>query len=1043
MSVEIREDVLDLRTYVWGNPDPNPAFQRSGHWRIYPYPLLDDIREEARVVPYRAFIVENEYLRVTVLPELGGRIYSALDKRQGEEIFYRNNVVKPGLIALRGAWISGGVEWNFPCGHSVTTVSPVDARMVEEEDGSAAIWVGNVEQIYRMSWAVGIRLRPESSLIETEIVLANRTDMPHPYYFWANAAVPASDDMRLIYPGTRVKTWGASYDWPVHEGTDLARYTAFEGANDVFLADSLEDFFGVYYEDRDFGLAHVADVHQAFGKKFFTWGTSDHGKVWSAALSDADGPYSEVQSGRFVDQGTWRMMPPHWGERWVECWYPVKGMGGFTWANKDAAVRVAGRDGKIECGAIVTRPYPKARVRVMSGEVLLKEERADLSPDRALRMDVSAEEVDGAVTLVVLDEDGGEIIRHTQDQRPSTIALPAEQKRSDTSPGELVRRGLRAEERAEPEAAWELYERALMIDPGCDGAALALGRLAIEHKPEQAVARMSAVAAERPESAQAAYYLGVALARAGREQEAEAAFRRAADGPDFGHAAQIELGLAAMRSGQWERAASLLHEAARSRPDDMRARAFLAAALRKAGRPRESAATLEAAMDRCPADRLVIAETHFCMEALSRPRLAARRLRELREMVPSDPEPWLELALDYVAAGLIEEADELLEWAMARSAVVRRTPVAHYLLAHLQGKLGRDSDAASSRQGAAALSPDLIFPHRWEMERILREAAERNPDDVRAAYYLGSLLYRQGRCGEALDYWQAAAEKDGEFSVLHRNLALAYKQIEKDLMRAEQELRRAVELRRDDLRLYLELNDVLKERGAPPEERLAALDGASAKVQRRGALAAQQIACCLALENWDRAIELLSTHTFHRWEMEFRMRRIYLDAYLGRGAARFDAGGLGGARADFEQALEYPMNLRIGRSSRPSDARARWCAGVVCEALGDAVAARAHWEAAAVETHHHPGKELAIYQVLSLQRLGRVAEAEAQFGEILELAQQCADLEPEDANAQFSLGLALKAAGRSEQAEGSLRRALELDPAMRRAQHLLDSETIF
>ncbi len=1042
MSVEIREDVLDLLTYVWGDPDPNPPFQRSGHWRIYPYPLLDDIREEARVVRYRALIVENEYLHVTVLPELGGRIYSALCKRDGEEIFYRNSVVKPGLIALRGAWVSGGVEWNFPRGHSVTTVSPVDARTVEEEDGTATIWVGNIEQIYRMSWAVGIRLRPRSSLIETEILLANRTDMPHPYYFWANAAVPASDDMRLIYPGTRIKSWGGHSEWPVREGKDLARYTAFEQANDVFLLDSLEDFFGVYYEDRDFGLAHVADVHQAFGKKFFTWGTADHGRMWSAALSDADGPYCEIQSGRFADQSTWQLMAPHWSERWTEWWYPVKGMGGFTWANKEAAVRVAGRGGKIECSAIVTRPRPQARMRVMSGDTLLREERADLSPDRPLRIEMPAEEAGRAVTLTLLDADGREIIRHTQDQEPRTITLREERKASDASPGDLLRRGLRAEEQADPDMAWELYERALMIDPGCDQAALALGRLAIAHKPNQALTRIGAVAAQMPESAAAAYYLGVALARVDRDEEAEAAFWRAGAGPEFGHAARVELGLIALRRGEWEQAVSLLRESVESEPDDVRARVLLAAALRKAGEYKEAVAAVEAAVERSPTDRFALAEIHFCMAALSRPRLAARGLRQLQEMMPPDPEPWIELALDYMAAGLFEEAEELLTWGMARRAIVRRCPLTHYLLAYLQVRLGRGHDAASSRRRAAGLSPDLVFPHRWEMEALLREAAASNQEDNWAAYYLGNLLYSQGRYGEGLKQWQAAAGRDGEFSVLHRNLALAYREVEGDLERAERELRKAAALRPHDLRPYLELNAVLVERGAPPEARLAVLDSAPGMVQRRGSLAAQQTMCCIQLEDWDRAIDLLSIHTFHRWEMEFRMRRVYVEAYLGRGISRFDAGDLQGARADFEKALEYPVNLRIGRLPRPSDARAKWCAGAVCEALGDMAAARAHWEAAAAETHHHPGKEPAIYRALSLQRLGRAAEAEAQFETILATAQQCADLAPDDANAQFSLGLALKAAGKPGEAAAALRQALEIDPKMRRAQRLLDSETI-
>ncbi|MCJ7752191.1 MAG: DUF5107 domain-containing protein, partial [Armatimonadetes bacterium] len=980
------------------------------------------------------------------LPELGGRIYSAVDKATGEDVFYRNNVVKPGLIALRGAWISGGVEWNFPQGHTVTTVSRVDARMVEEEDGSAAIWVGNIEQIHRMSWSVGIRLRPGSGAIETEIHLANRTSLPHPYYFWANAAVPAADDLRLVYPGTRVRTWGSTFDWPVNEGKDLARYTAFERANDVFLIDSLEDFFGVYYEERDFGLVHVADVHDSFGKKFFTWGTANHGRVWSAALSDSDGPYCEVQSGRYVDQTTWRLMPPHWTERWTEWWYPVQRMGALSWANKEAAVGLARRGGGIECGLIVTRPVPGARVLLAAGDTVLEEERLDLVPGRPLRMKVPQADPTRPATVCLWDGQGREIIRYAEGQRPRTIRIREEPQTRDSSPGELLRRAARAEEQADPDAAWDLYERALMVDPACEEAALALGRLAIEHKPGQALARLEGAAAALRSSPAAAYCMGVALARAGRDPEAETELWRAAQRPEYAHAARVELGQLLMRRGDWREAAEVLRVSLDYGPADTRTRVLLAAARRKEGRVKEALAALDEARRQSPADRLALAEMHFCMVEMERPRLAARCLRELSELMPAESDPWLELALDCLAAGLPDEAVELLTWASGRIPAVRDCPLSHYLLGHLLHRLGRKAEAKSARRKAGELPADLVFPHHWELEAVLREALEDDPHHGRARRYLGDLLYSQGRREEALVEWRAAAESGEHASVVHRNLALAYQRVEGDLQRAEEELRAAIEIGPFDRRLYLELNEVLLQRRAPADVRLAALDSAPDSLQRQGAIAAQQAACCIVVEQWDRAIELLTTHTFHRWEMEFRMRGVYVDAYLGRGTARFDRGDLPGARADFEKALEYPMNLRIGRPAKPSDARAHWCAAVVCEALGDRPEARVHWEAAAAETHHHPGKELAVYQALGLQKLGRTEEAQALLSEALDIARQVADTAPEDAGAQFSLGLTLKAMGAERllrlEAEGveALRRALELDSTMARAKRLLGSK---
>jgi tetratricopeptide (TPR) repeat protein len=240
----------------------------------------------------------------------------------------------------------------------------------------------------------------------------------------------------------------------------------------------------------------------------------------------------------------------------------------------------------------------------------------------------------------------------------------------------------------------------------------------------------------------------------------------------------------------------------------------------------------------------------------------------------------------------------------------------------------------------------------------------------------------------------------------------------------------------------LELNEVLERRGAAPLERLAVLQSAPDGIPKRFAIAAQEVACCLEAELWDRAIDLLGRHIFHRWEMEFRMRGVYVGAYLGRGIERADAGDFQGARTDFEQALEYPENLRIGKPPRPADARAHWCAGVACEALGEAEAARAHWEAAAAEDYHHAGKEPALCRALSLQKLGRTAEAEALFREAGSLAKKCAEMAPEDAGAQLALGLTLKAMGRTEEAAAALKRTLKLDPGLTRARRLLETDVV-
>jgi tetratricopeptide (TPR) repeat protein len=566
--------------------------------------------------------------------------------------------------------------------------------------------------------------------------------------------------------------------------------------------------------------------------------------------------------------------------------------------------------------------------------------------------------------------------------------------------------------------------------------------MAIENDLESAVARLSAAATAAPESGEAAYYLGLALCRSGSLQAGEFQLWRAAQDPGFAHAARVELGLIALRQGEPAEAARRFGESLECGAHDVRARCMLAAALRRSGRTKEAMAEVSAALKTSPQDRLASMEAYFCAAALGRPRIAGGHLRRLTELVPANSDPWLELGFDYAAAGLREEAAALLGQGVKRSTAVRQCPLAHYAMGYWLEQLGRCEEAAEARAKARQLDPRYVFPHQWEMEAVLKGAIAGESADGPAHYYLGNLLYAKGRREEGLRAWEAAAKHLDGLAVLFRNLGFGFRETMGDLEQAEDWLRRAVGLGPGEPRAYLELGAVLRERNSDPRERLAVLDGAPESVQRRGVMAGEQAVACMAAGEWDRAIALLRTHSFHRWEMEFRMRRIWVDANLGRACERFVGGDMKGAREDAEAALEYPRNLRIGKPPRRRDARPQWCAGVACEAMGDVAAAKAHWEEAAAEEHHHAGTEEAVYRALSLRKLGREEEAKQLLDESLRVMEQCAEMAPDDANAHLALGMVRKACGQVEEAAESLRRALEMNPWLPRARQLLDSEVV-
>ncbi len=423
--VHLWEGSLTIPTYELGPPDPNPVLLDSGNTRpVYPYPMLDNLTDHRVQKDYRAVFLENEYLRVTVLPELGGHLYAIYDKTAKRDVLYTNHAVKYAMVGLRGAWISGGIEWNFPDGHTVTTVSPVDYTTRREDDGSAVVFVGDTERIQRMQWAVAIRLRPGRKVVETEVTLNNRRSVPGRYWYWATAAAPATDDLRFDYPMREAypHTFWPVFSFPKYHGVDLGTYREVPGPLSLFARNSKRDFFGIYYEKSDWGIVHVADHHELAGKKTWTWGTDPEGKIWIDKLTDKDGQYVEFQAGRFETQMEHELMPPHRVEHFIEYWYPVDRLGGpFNEANRFAALRIelGPRRAQIAVGA--TLRLDGAQITLEQDGNVLYRGQVNLTPGRTFSAGIDlAQLVEGKPVTLRCDLRKVGMWRHIERTHPST-----------------------------------------------------------------------------------------------------------------------------------------------------------------------------------------------------------------------------------------------------------------------------------------------------------------------------------------------------------------------------------------------------------------------------------------------------------------------------------------------------------------------------------------------------------------------------------------------------------------------------------------------
>ena len=985
----IQEQDIRIPTYhIREDPNP-PLFTPLAPW-VYPYPRQDEIlrpRDEEAI--YRAVVMENPYLRVTVLPQLGGRIYSAYDKAGDREIFHKVNVIKPALIGLRGAWICGGIEFNFIRGHHVMTVSPVDYLISENPDGSVSVTIGHMERRSRARWNVTLTIHPDRSYLQVDLKLYNRYRYRLDFYQWSNSSVEAREDLFYPYPTEYVISSGRRlYRFPIQGGLDISRWRSIPVAHDLFAIGTEADFMGIYYEESDVGMVHYANHHQAPGKKLFTWGTDDAGRIWDYILTDSDIPYVEPQAGNVVDQRTFRFLQPHQTVQWREYWWGIRGMRGFVQANEEAALNLApiGEE-KTLIAANTTRAINGAHLHlIVNGEVTY-EERFDISPFKPYAKEIGLPHAswrEAEVKLILTDESGRELIRYHKPQPNlwAKVELPKPfEPEVDERSGveELLIAGREAEKLRRYDRAEELYRRALALDPGNAEAHTCLGAL-FNRKGlyREAYRKLMTALSRDPDHGRAHYHLAIASRELGELKAARDHFWALQLDPAYNGQGFYFLGEMALAEGNPKEAAELLRISLDHNRLHVKGHDMLAMALRKMGHGEEAQKVLEETLREIdPTDVLAQAELWFLNPSPD-------QRDTLLSRIGGDVQVLLELACDYMGVAQWEEAVQILRLWPGVAQEKEAHPMIYYYLGYFHDKLGDMEGARRFYKLASQMSPDYVFPHRLEELTILDRALEVNPNDARAHAYRGTLLYSLGRKDEALRSWRRSLSLEPN-AILYRNVAKSLWRDKRDLAGAERAYRKAIELSPDDHRLYADLCDVLIELGRPARERVKLLERAPGHCRIQARLAAALV----ELKEWDRAIDVLCSMQFDPYEGERSTRPTYYAAYIGRGLKRYEEGDLQGALRDFEAALEYPRNVGVGRSYFCQDSKALYWAGVVAEELGDHEKARRYWEEGAAirqRPQDEPASprygydpEARYYKSLCLQKLGRADEAARLF----------------------------------------------------------------
>lgn len=1010
-QAKIWEEVITLPTYPAAAPEKNPLFiekraYQGSTGKVYPLPVTEKVSDQKEDRPYHGVWLENEYLKVLVLPELGGRIHRALDKTNGYDFVYYNHVVKPALVGLTGPWISGGIEFNWPQHHRPSTFSPVDYSLAEHEDGSVTVYVGETDRMYGTKGMAAISLYPGKAYIEIKGQLYNPTDLPQTFLWWANPAVPVNDHTYSVFPpdvnavmdhGKRaVSTFpiatGEYYKCDYSAGVDISRYKNIPVPTSYMAAHSDFDFIGNYDESRQAGLLHVADHHVSPGKKQWTWGNGDFGRAWDRNLTDEDGPYIELMTGVFTDnQPDFTWLKPQEEKTFVQYFMPYKGVGRVGNATRDAALSLEEtQEGTARLKVYASGQYPAARIRVLRDGVCLYDGTAALSPEQCFEAVLPLPDGLRGCEAVV-EADGRTLVRYrVYEPQLQPIPSPADPLKApeelrSTEELYLAATHLEQYRHATREPA-DYYREGLRRDPTDirlnNGYGLLLfrrGRVK-ESIPyfERAVEKQT-WKNPNPYSGDCYFNLGLALEADGQTDKAYDAFFKATWSAETQSAGFYWLACLEARRGNDREALAFVEQSLIRNWHNMKGRCLKAALLRRLGLDNTALLAESLAID--PLQMGYLYEDGLRQGDLNRWHTT------MREQAPN----YLNLALEYLKAGFAEDAAAIL------AACPDPGPLPLYYAGYVQTILG-DTDAARDFfRRAEALPEGGCFPNRVAEIAILEAAIRMLDKAPRAHAALGCLLYDKKQYDEAIAHWERSAKQDPDQALVHRNLAIAYYNKRQDARGAMEQMEQARALDPAYPRLLLEYDQLAAKLGRSNADRLALLEENLAVVEQRDDLLLRYITLLNCAGRYQQAYDTLMGHKFHPWEGgEGKVSAQYRYALMHLARACLNDGDFGRAVELLEQSKRYPDNLGEGKLPNVPDNEADYWEGVAYRRQGDEDAARAAFvratqgsqEPGSVRYYNDQPSDFIFFQGLAHRALGEEDAARKAFHKLTAYGEQ-------------------------------------------------------
>jgi tetratricopeptide (TPR) repeat protein len=1001
-----------------------PLFKSIENMGHYPYTILDWESRARKPVPveYESLVLENEYLRVEFLPELGGRIWSARDKVANREIFYHPTVIKPGRYNQRGGWPVGNLELYGPYdAHMLTWPGEAWSWAVRRHpDGDATVVLSHIDHFFRNKISLEVTLHPGKAYLETTLRLHNKNMLPNRYLIWTNAGVATTEGSRFVYPMT--KTIGhvssAIGVWPIIDGVDLSWNKNNKNMLGVFGLDIYDNFMSIYDYQADYGTICYTNRLLARGMKTWTFGSGLTALRQMATYTDNDGLYMETQSGRFIWDGNYEFIDPGKTDGWTEYWFGAGKLGGLTTATRDVAVNLEvplQRPGKAKLALTATGSFPGAVLELYAGDQKVWSQIQDLVFGGIFRTEfaLSTDSNDKVLRLQVCSKDGRSLLDHKiypDGSHPDAVyasdSIPRKFGPLETLHAEeAYQKGLGHEKFGEMNDAIEAYKAALARDPLFSPVHLRLGLLALDRfQEEKAVEHFEKVLERDPTNGDAHYYLGVVYSELNKRPEARRHYYRLLPSSGKFERRDYGLGVLALSEGDRCEACHKLSAAAALTPQDLSVRQAYAYLLRKEGRSVAAENERKAILELDPTNALARAEQLFAGETSQQgsqlhsdvggkavqssvPALAGADDNEGLALVPElldracahHPQGYLELATEYLRLAAWEEAGRVLDRGIesARSAGEAPYPLLLYYRAFADMQMG-DKEAAR-RFVDLARRQDLkleIFPFRSEDLKVLKLALKINPADANAAVMLGDILYSRDHRDEAVEIWRLAGQRDPKHFFALRDLGMAML-VEGKQQEGLELLTRASDLRPDHMATTMLVANINARLGNTQAARRVFEKALQAQPQNDQVL--EKLASLEAqLGNDSRALELLTAHTFEPTHLSYSLLHLYRGVRLMLALEAARESKFSDALAQVRAAAQPPSSLGVDDFATIKSSRLLMFEALLAQARGDSSGAMAAWRAAAGSLDDDVEGE-GLFRAIALYKTGQVQKAEDWF----------------------------------------------------------------